>query len=83
MSDRKELFATLMSRLGLGPAPQSLIGGELHDGQGADITLEDPYARLTSVAVRRLRCKACPSGLRECIRCAETLGTGLQCGGPR
>ena len=47
MSDRKELFKELMTELGLGVNPQSLIGGELRDGCGADITLEDPYARLT------------------------------------
>ncbi|ASJ76222.1 aldehyde dehydrogenase family protein [Granulosicoccus antarcticus] len=47
MSDRKQLFATLMVEFGLGAVPQSLIGGELHDGQGARITLEDPYTRLT------------------------------------
>ncbi len=47
MTDRKELFVTLMAELGLGATPQSLIGGELRDGRGADITLEDPYARLT------------------------------------
>lgn len=47
MSDRKQLFVMLMAELGLGEIPQSLIGGELRDGRGADITLEDPYARLT------------------------------------
>lgn len=45
MSDRKELFATLMAELGLGALPQSLIGGKLRDGRGAEITLEDPYTR--------------------------------------
>lgn len=45
MSDRKELFATLMAELGLAALPQSLIGGELRDGRGAGITLEDPYTR--------------------------------------
>ncbi len=45
MSDRKELFATLMAELGLGALPQSLIGGELRDGRGAEINLEDPYSR--------------------------------------
>ena len=47
MSDRKKLFVKLMDGLGLGNTPQSLIGGVLRDGHGADITLEDPYARLT------------------------------------
>lgn len=47
MSDRKDLFEELMADLGLGTAPQSLIGGELHSGCGADIILEDPYARIT------------------------------------
>jgi len=47
MSDRKELFTTLMAELGLGALPQSLIGGELRDGRGAQITLEDPYTRQT------------------------------------
>ena len=47
MSDRKQLFRKLMAELGLGDAPQSLIGGELHDGSGAEIILEDPFARQT------------------------------------
>ncbi len=47
MSDRSKLFVTLMARLGLGAIPQSLIGGELCDGRGAAVTLEDPYSRLT------------------------------------
>lgn len=47
MSDRVELFKKLMTGLGLGRVPQSLIGGVLYDGKGADITLEDPYARTT------------------------------------
>ncbi len=47
MSDRNELFATLMAELGMGRLPQSLIGGQLRDGHGAQITLEDPYTRQT------------------------------------
>ncbi|MGQ7843851.1 aldehyde dehydrogenase family protein [Granulosicoccus sp. 3-233] len=47
MSDRRELFATLMAELGLGTRPQSLIGGTLREGGGAEITLEDPYTRQT------------------------------------
>lgn len=46
MSDRVKLFKKLMTELGLGDVPQSLIGGELRNGQGADIILEDPYARV-------------------------------------
>lgn len=46
MSDRQKLFTTLMADAGLGAVPQSLIGGELHDGHGAQIILEDPYARV-------------------------------------
>ncbi|MFT4727200.1 MAG: aldehyde dehydrogenase (NAD+) [Granulosicoccus sp.] len=47
MTNRKALFEQLMSQLGLGKTPQSLIGGELCDGLGATIILEDPYTRLT------------------------------------
>ncbi|NND89963.1 MAG: aldehyde dehydrogenase [Granulosicoccus sp.] len=47
MSDRKQLFDKLMTKLGLDPVPQSLVGGELCDGHGAVITLEDPYTRVT------------------------------------
>ncbi|MFK7858264.1 MAG: aldehyde dehydrogenase family protein [Granulosicoccus sp.] len=47
MSDRQKLFRKLMTELGLGQVPQSLIGGELQDGCGTDITLHDPYARVT------------------------------------
>ncbi|MFK7891359.1 MAG: aldehyde dehydrogenase family protein [Granulosicoccus sp.] len=45
MSDRRELFTTLMGTLGLGSKPQSLVGGQLRDGNGSDIDLEDPYSR--------------------------------------
>ena len=63
MSDRKALFATLMAKLGMGEFPQSLIGGQLLDGRGADITLEDPYTRQTLAHYAdcdaELACSAC------------------------
>ncbi len=72
MSDRTKLFATLMAGLGLGATPQSLIGGELRDGHGADITLEDPYARLTLAQYAdcdvELACAAC-----ECAADAQKI----------
>lgn len=40
---RQALFADLMAELTLGPAPQSLIGGSLQQGSGAEITLIDPF----------------------------------------
>lgn len=40
---RQALFADLMAELSLGPAPQSLIGGSLQQGNGAEITLIDPF----------------------------------------
>ncbi len=46
MTDRAALFRSLSQDLGLGPVPQSLIAGQLTDGEGAPITLEDPYARV-------------------------------------
>lgn len=46
MSDRTTLFARLMSDLGLGAAPQNLVDGALRNGNGATITLEDPYAQV-------------------------------------
>jgi len=46
MHERKALFHTLMKSLGLGDRPQSFIGGELCDGVGDTISLEDPYARI-------------------------------------
>ena len=46
MTKRLELFNALMSELGLHGKPQSLIGGSLRDGAGAEITLEDPFARI-------------------------------------
>ena len=52
MSDRAALFASLSAELGLGPTPQSLIGGALCDGAGDLIALEDPYARVTLTAYR-------------------------------
>ncbi|MEP2782087.1 MAG: aldehyde dehydrogenase family protein [Pseudoruegeria sp.] len=45
MSERAALFTALMGDLGLGSTVQSLIGGDLHDGTGAPISLEDPYAQ--------------------------------------
>ncbi len=50
--NRKSLFADLMAQLSLGAAPQSLIGGALHSGAGAEITLIDPFTQepLTSYA---------------------------------
>ena len=47
MTDRSALFRALSEELGLGPIPQSLVDGQLTDGTGATITLEDPYARIT------------------------------------
>ena len=46
MSSRVELFKKLMVSLGMGAEPRSLIGGSLRSGSGADIALEDPYARV-------------------------------------
>lgn len=43
MTDRKALFVELMASLGLGPRPQSLINGALVDGDGAMVSLVDPY----------------------------------------
>ncbi|MEP1767541.1 MAG: aldehyde dehydrogenase family protein [Sulfitobacter sp.] len=45
MSDRRALLTSLMSDLGLGTTVQSLVGGELRDGAGAPIILEDPYTQ--------------------------------------
>lgn len=52
MSDRHMLFQTLMGELGLAATVQSLVSGELRDGGGCAITLEDPYTQtaLTSYA---------------------------------
>ncbi|UWQ93755.1 aldehyde dehydrogenase family protein (plasmid) [Rhodobacteraceae bacterium M382] len=49
MSDRTILYRQLMSDLSLGETVQSLIDGQLRDGTGDAITLEDPYAQ-TSLA---------------------------------
>jgi aldehyde dehydrogenase (NAD+) len=43
MSDRTQKLRDAMAALNLGATPQSLINGALMDGQGADITLIDPY----------------------------------------
>ncbi|MEM8948147.1 MAG: aldehyde dehydrogenase family protein [Pseudomonadota bacterium] len=43
MSERRRIFADDLSALGLGPRPQSLIGGELVDGTGETISLVDPF----------------------------------------
>ncbi len=45
MTDRAKLFTSLMSDLGLGPQVQSLVAGELRDGTGATIMLEDPFTQ--------------------------------------
>ena len=72
MSDRKQIFTELMTELGLGELPQSLIGGELHDGDGAEIILEDPYTRQTLSSYAdcdtELAQRAC-----ECAAEAQTL----------
>jgi len=44
MSQRIELFKSLMKRLRMNSYPQSLINGTLCDGNGSDITLIDPYS---------------------------------------
>lgn len=44
MSERKTLLLSLMKDLGLGQTVQSLIGGQLRDGVGDAVVLEDPYA---------------------------------------
>lgn len=46
MSDRKNLLHSLMSDLGLGTKVQSLVGGQLRDGTGDAVALEDPYAQI-------------------------------------
>ncbi|MGI9449281.1 MAG: aldehyde dehydrogenase family protein [Geminicoccaceae bacterium] len=43
MSERRKLLADDLSALGLGPRPQSLIGGDLVDGAGETISLVDPF----------------------------------------
>lgn len=43
MSERKRIFADVMAALGLGSRAQSLIGGELMDGEGETISLIDPF----------------------------------------
>ena len=45
MSERKDLLLSLMSDLGLGKTVQSLVGGQLRDGAGDAVVLEDPYAQ--------------------------------------
>jgi len=43
MSERQKLLRKNMHAVGLSDKPQSLIGGQLRDGSGADIVLVDPY----------------------------------------
>ena len=43
MSDRTQKLLGAMAALGLGDRPQSIIGGKLIDGAGADVTLVDPF----------------------------------------
>jgi acyl-CoA reductase-like NAD-dependent aldehyde dehydrogenase len=43
MSERRKIFIDVMTVLGLGSHPQSLIGGELRDGEGETISLIDPF----------------------------------------
>ena len=43
MTERRKIFADDMSSLGLGPRPQSLIGGDLVNGDGETIALADPF----------------------------------------
>ena len=47
MTDRRALFQSLCTDLGLPPEPQSLIGGTFLPGTGETVTLEDPYTRQT------------------------------------
>ncbi|THH35127.1 aldehyde dehydrogenase family protein [Aliishimia ponticola] len=46
MSDRKDLLRRLMRDLGLGETVQSLVAGQLRDGAGGAVLLEDPYAQI-------------------------------------
>jgi len=67
MSDRRDVFQNLMHELELGATPQSLIGGELLDGSGADIVLVDPYSRITLAEY-----KDCNQALaRDACACAQ------------
>jgi aldehyde dehydrogenase (NAD+) len=43
MDERVEALRAAMAAVGLGAVPQSLVGGVLCDGAGAEITLIDPY----------------------------------------
>lgn len=43
MSDRIKTLHAAMAAAGLGTQPQSLVGGQLCDGAGAQITLVDPF----------------------------------------
>ncbi|WP_281856592.1 aldehyde dehydrogenase family protein [Litoreibacter halocynthiae] len=43
MSDRTQKLLGAMAALGLGDRPQSIIGGKLIDGAGADVALVDPF----------------------------------------
>jgi acyl-CoA reductase-like NAD-dependent aldehyde dehydrogenase len=45
MPDRQNLFRDLMSSLGLSSIPASLVNGELRQGDGETIVLEDPFSR--------------------------------------
>ena len=47
MDKRQALFQQLMSDLGLGSHPQSLVNGALIDGQGHEINLVDPFTNTT------------------------------------
>ncbi len=44
MTERKTIFANKMAALGLGSHPQSLVGGNLLDGEGEMISLVDPFS---------------------------------------
>ncbi|SFT32772.1 aldehyde dehydrogenase family protein [Sedimentitalea nanhaiensis] len=46
MSERKDLLLSLMGELGLGTTVQSLVAGQLRDGAGDAVVLEDPYAQV-------------------------------------
>ncbi len=43
MTNRDDVLKNAMASVGLGDRPQSLVGGQLIDGQGDDITLVDPF----------------------------------------
>lgn len=75
MSSRTKLLSTLMNQLDLGTRVQSLIGGQLLDGRGADIDLVDPYARV--MLAQYADCDAELAG-DACHCAADTQNTWVQ-----